>query len=164
MRNMDQRGLLSIMDRHISLHRELIELEREKISRILAQDWSGLEEQVKRSTEILHRIETTEQRRVKILQAQGRGADATLAEIVEILSTEGGKELQLRGQTMRSLLTELRDLNHRCEELISSSLEVVDFTLSLLAGRGTGGKTYSGEGSEQADRDDHPSLVFDVKA
>ena len=161
---MEQRDLVSTLDRHISLHRELTELEREKISRILAQDWQGLEQRVHRSTEVLHQIEQTERHRMEILDSIGGKSGSTLAELARSMPAETREDLYARRQTLRSLLLELKNLNHRCEELISSSLEVVEFTLSLFTGQGAGGKTYSGEGEERASRHDHPSLVFDVKA
>jgi len=161
---MDNRDLVSILDRHISLHRELIGLEREKISRILAQDWHGLEKRVNRSREVLHQIEQTEHRRVEILETTGCNYGSTLTEFAGSMPAECREELHTRRHTLHSLILELKTLNHRCEELISSSLEVVEFTLSLFTGQGYSGKTYSGEGEERANRHDHPSLVFDVKA
>jgi flagellar biosynthesis/type III secretory pathway chaperone len=164
MKNMDHRNLVSALDRHISLHRELIEIENEKISRIVAQDWRGLERRVHRSTEVLRQIEENERHRMQILEEIGGKSGSTLPELADSMAAEYSEELYSRRHTLQSLLIELKILNHRCEELISSSLEVVEFTLSLFTGQGGGGKTYSGEGEERASRQDHPSLVFDVKA
>jgi hypothetical protein len=61
-------------------------------------------------------------------------------------------------------MMELKSLNKRSEQLIAGSLEVVDFTLSLLSGASSKGRTYSGDGEEKVEGREHPSLVFDVKA
>ena len=161
---MEYMQLVSVMEKLVSLHRELVTREQEKIKLILDQDWRRLEEQVDRSRQVLRRIEETERQRLEIVGMIGGDPNHTLTQISGLLPDEGRDELHTRGKTLRSLLVDLKNLNLRCEQLIASSLEVVDFTLSLLSGTGSNGKTYSGDGEERGNGREHPSLVFDVKA
>ena len=129
--------LVSLMERLVSLHQELIPLEEEKIGLIIDQNWAGLEEQVQKSGPILLSIEDTERRRMEIVGRLGGTSDQPLSEIASQLPVDTGSELQRSGRTLRTLLLELKNLNLQEEQLITSSLEVVEFTLSLFSGRGS---------------------------
>ena len=159
--------LLSVMETLVSHHRELVALEQNKIKLIIDQDWEHLEAVVEKSTVVLKNIESAEKQRVEIVKTfDAKGADTTplLSELTEMLPPEFRADILQTGQTLRSTMLELKGLNRQSEQLIAGSLEVVDFTLSLLSGASSKGKTYSGDGEERSEGREHPSLVFDVKA
>ena len=159
--------LLSVMETLISHHRELVALEQDKIRLIIDQDWEHLEAVVEKSRTVLKNIEEVEKQRVRIvktLDGKGTGTTPLLSELTEMVPPEFRTDILRAGETLLSTMLELKGLNRRSEQLIAGSLEVVDFTLSLLSGASSKGRTYSGDGEERSEGREHPSLVFDVKA
>jgi flagellar biosynthesis/type III secretory pathway chaperone len=159
--------LLSVMESLISHHLELIDLEHEKVRFIIDQDWEQLEAVVEKSRIVLKHIEAAEKQRVEIVNTLGGSGTEnppSISELTDRIPSECKADILRVGETLRSTMFELKDLNRRCEQLIAGSLEVVDFTLSLLSGATSKGRTYSGDGEERAEGREHPSLVFDVKA
>jgi len=159
--------LLSVMETLISHHRELVALEQDKIRLIVDQDWEHLEAVVEKSRTVLKNIEEVEKQRVRIvktLDGKGTGTTPLLSELTEMVPSEFRTGILRAGETLLSTMLELKGLNRRSEQLIAGSLEVVDFTLSLLSGASSKGRTYSGDGEERSEGREHPSLVFDVKA
>jgi hypothetical protein len=160
----NHRKLALQLDELVTLHRELIAIEQEKITLVIDQNWLQLDEKVEKSGLILERIEETEGQRQETIGRIGGGVDMSLSDLVQLLPADIREELLGKGKTLRKLILKLKNLNLRCEQLISSSLEVLDFTLSLLAGTGSKSKIYSDGGEEQNGEGEQPSLVFDIKA
>ena len=159
--------LLSVMESLIGYHLELVALENDKIRFIIDQDWEHLEAVVEKSRTVLRNIEHAEKHRVDIVKTlDGGGADnvPAISELMHSIPSEFRVDIQKAGETLGSTMLELKALNKKCEQLIAGSLEVVDFTLSLLSGASSKGRTYSGDGEERIEGREHPSLVFDVKA
>jgi flagellar biosynthesis/type III secretory pathway chaperone len=93
----------------------------------------------------------------------GFSKDSSLSQISERLPEKIGEDLQQCGENLRSLMFQLKILNSRCEQLIGSSLEVIDFTLSMMSGA-VRGKTYKPDGEEKKGEGGNTALVFDLKA
>lgn len=155
---------LSAMETLVTLHRELLAVEQEKIIMIIDQNWKGLERQVEKSRDILKKIESAESSRIELIEKLGVQRESSLSEVSETLPAPIEADLQRHGKKLRSLLLELKDLVKRCEQLLESSLEVIDFTLSVFSGADANGKTYSDEGEEKKGDGGRTSLVFDLKA
>ncbi len=155
--------LLASMETLVNLHRELISVEQQKIDMIIDQNWGDLERLVNESEKVLKDIENSEMSRVKLIESLGCSKDTSLSQIAEHLPKEIGEDLLKCGENLRSLMLQLRILNSRCEQLIGSSLEVIDFTLSMMSGA-VRGKTYKPDGEEKKVEDGHTALVFDLKA
>ncbi|MFW6139586.1 MAG: hypothetical protein ACOC7U_10520, partial [Spirochaetota bacterium] len=64
---------------------------------------------------------------------------------------------------LRCLMDELKQINRKNQELLQSSLEVLEFSVGLYSGTGSGGKTYSEAGEENKTSRDQTSLVFNLK-
>jgi flagellar biosynthesis/type III secretory pathway chaperone len=159
--------LLSVMDQLNGQHRELLALEQKKIRLVVDQDWKQLDAFVVKSNTLLTGIDQAERRRIEIIEAIDKtwtDNPPSLSELAEHAPLEYRASILRAGEMLREIMLELKALNKQCEQLIAGSLEVVDFTLSLLSGAGARGRTYSGDGEERAEGRDHPSLVFDVKA
>jgi flagellar biosynthesis/type III secretory pathway chaperone len=159
--------LLSVMETLNSLHRELVCLEEDKISLIIGQNWEGLEEAVEKSRTVLNNIERIEKKRVEIVKLFDSAATDNpppVSKLLRSIPEQFRAPLTQASEALRSSMLQLKELNRRSEQLLSGSLEVVDFTLSLLSGAGSKGRTYSGDGEERIEGREHPSLVFDVKA
>jgi len=156
--------LLIVLEGLIAYHRELLSVEHEKLSSIINQDWQVLEQLVFRSRKILKDIETAEETRLDLVETICGNREGALADIGQSVSGKTGKHLQINAEKLRSLMREQKTLNQRIEALLQSSLEIVNFSISLFSGSGPGSRTYSGKGEEKAPDEKHTSLVFDVKA
>jgi flagellar biosynthesis/type III secretory pathway chaperone len=137
--------LLTSMETLVNLHRELLTVEQQKIDMIINQNWEDLEGLV------------------QLIELIGFSKDSSLSQISERLPEKIGEDLQQCGENLRSLMFQLKILNSRCEQLIGSSLEVIDFTLSMMSGA-VRGKTYKPDGEEKKGEGGNTALVFDLKA
>ncbi len=155
--------LLAVLGRLVVLHKDLLKVEQEKLALIIDQDWKALEERISESTAILNAIEECEKKRISLIERMGGNRDIALSELLQGMPENRRLVLKARGDDLQSVLFELKSLNDRSGRLLDSSLEVVNFTLSLFSGAGSGTRTYSGSGREDAGSSKHTSLVFDLK-
>jgi len=155
--------LLAVLNSLVALHRDLMKVEQEKLSLIIDQDWKTLELRIDESKSILNKIEECERKRLSLIERIGGNRDLALSEILQGIPDDRRQVLKDRGEELQSVLLELKSLNGRSERLLDSSLEVINFTLSLFSGAGSSTKTYSGSGREEADSGKHTSLVFDLR-
>jgi len=156
--------LLTVLDNLIISHRKLLEVEQNKIKLIINQDWETLEGQIEKSREILKRIRAHEKQRLDLIERIGGKRELSLSEILQSLPETRRDDLRKKGEKLQSIVMELKSLNRQIEQLLESSLEVINFTLSLFSGAGSSGKTYCGDGEEKKTDEKHTSLVFDLKA
>jgi flagellar biosynthesis/type III secretory pathway chaperone len=156
--------LIDIIDKLINHHEELLAIEKEKVSSVIDQDWRGLERLVAHGKKVLKAIGDVEKARRILLKDLGSGEDAALSEVAGLLPKDEGRAVLEHGGRLRGLIEELRALAKRSEGLIQSSLEVVNFSISLFSGATTGGKTYLDNGTERNIGEKHTSLVFDARA
>ena len=159
--------LLSVMESLVIHHRELADLEQDKVRLIIDQDWEHLEATVEKSKDVLRSIEDAERQRVGLIETideRWKDNPPSVSTLIEHVPSPFRADIQQAAETLRTTVVELKSLNKRSEQLIAGSLEVVDFTLSLLSGVSSKGRTYSGDGEEKVEGGEHPSLVFDVKA
>jgi flagellar biosynthesis/type III secretory pathway chaperone len=156
--------LIVVLDDLISCHQALLEVEQEKQQLIISQDWNLLEERIDRSRSLLGRIQAGETVRIDLIEEMGFRRESVLSEIVNSIPHEQSSELEARSAQLKELVFALKELNRLSEQLLESSLEGVDFTLSLIAGSGVQGKTYSGNGEESSLEGKKTSFVFDAKA
>lgn len=155
--------LVSVLDDLISCHRALLGIEQEKQQLIISQDWNLLQEHVERSRKLLEKIEVGENARLDLVEKLGLERESTLSDIVHSAPRQAHHTLASRGEQLRELIYQLKALNRQSERLLQSSLEVVNFTLSLLAGSEQQGKTYGGNGEERKAEGKQTSLMFDLK-
>jgi hypothetical protein len=155
--------LLIVLDILIANHRELLSCEQSKLELIIQQDWQGLGEQLKLSEQILKSVETAEKLRVKLLKRIGFEKDAQMKKVAENLPEQEKDKLMDGALMLTALVRDLKSLNTQIQDLLSSSLEVINFSISLFQGTGSGGKTYCKNGEEKREGERYTSLVLDTK-
>jgi len=160
----NMRDLLMVLDVLIGQHKELLGIEQKKLTAIVNQDWKGLEEYLSHSRDILKKIENTEQVRLDTLERLCGRKDATLSDIKSSLTAGMHDELEKSSSRLIHLIKEQKVLNENIEKLLKSSLEIVDFSISLFSRMGAKGSTYSVNGKESPSGKKVSSFVFDVKA
>ena len=158
------RELIVVLDVLVAHHRELLMLEQKKLTSIINQDWKGLEELLSKSKQVLRDIEDAEKLRLDLIEKLCGSKDAKITDIKIKVPEELTNELQKSGKKLISLIQEQKILNENIEKLLQSSLEIVNFSVSLFSGMGSNGKTYTGSGKEKGSKGKYTSFVFDVKA
>ena len=156
--------LLIVLDVLIVNHRELLSCEQEKLECIIRQDWQGLGEALKRSEQILISIETAEKLRRQLLGTLGRDEATPMKTLIGELSGKQAEKLNEGSERLKAVIGELKAINDRVQTLLTSSLEVIDFSLSLFQGEGPGSRTYCKNGAEKRSGERYTSLVLDTKA
>jgi len=157
------RELLVVLEVLIANHRELISCEHEKVECIIRQDWQGLGEALKSSEQVLKSIETAEKLRRRLLGKLGHDETAPMKSLIDDLSGKQAQKLGEGAEVLKSIMGELKAINGRVQELLTSSLEVINFSLSLFQGEGPGSKTYCMNGAERSGEGRYASLVLDTK-
>jgi len=155
--------LIAVLEHLVVLHRDLLHVEQDKLALILDQNWKTLAERIDESKGILDAIEECEKKRLSAVERMGGSRDSALSELLRSIPEDERQVLKARGEELQSVVLELKSLNSRSRQLLDGSLEVINFTLSLFSGAGSGTKTYSGSGREEAGSGKHTSLVFDLK-
>lgn len=155
--------LLIVLDILIANHRELISCEQKKLEMIIKQDWKGLQLQVDMSTQILQSIDTAERLRLDLIERIGFSKETPIKEVVNAFGDQDKEKIINSREKLVSTLQELKSLNKQIETLIESSLEIINFSLSLFQENGQASKTYSGNGEEKKAGKCTP-LVLDTKA
>ncbi len=155
--------LLIVLDILIAHHRELISCEQKKLEMIIKHDWKGLQKQVDISTQILKSIDTAERLRLDLIVRIGYSKETPIREVVNAFADMDKEKVINSREKLVSTLQELKSLNKQIETLIESSLEIINFSISLFQENGSASKTYSGNGEERKEGKCTP-LVFDKKA
>lgn len=155
--------LVIVLDILVANHRELLSCEQSKLELIINQDWYGLGKQLKSSEQILKSIEAAEKLRIDILRRMGFNESTPMKNVVGGFSEEERKRLIDGAERLSYVIKDLKLLNGQVQDLLSSSLEVIDFSISLFQGAGSGSKTYSVNGEEKKGDDRVTSLVLDTK-
>ena len=141
--------LFIVLDALIRDHRELVSCEQSKIECIVRQDWRKLGEALKRSEALLKSIETAENKRRRIIGKLGHGTAASMTVLTGEFDRPQAERLVQCTERLKSIIGELGRINERIHSLLTSSLEVIDFTLSLFQGEGPGSRTYCVNGAER---------------
>jgi nucleotidyltransferase/DNA polymerase involved in DNA repair len=156
--------LLQSLEELITLHRALLEIEQSKVSVILDQDWKELEQLLGTSRKILDNIETAEKQRLRIVERLCGRAEAHLSEVEKTAPETQRARLKSSGARLAELITMQKGVSRNVESLLRSSLEIVNFTLSLFMDGERQGKIYSVDGQDRGSGGKSSPLVFDIKA
>ena len=156
--------LLEVLDVLTAHHEELLNIEKKKLSSIIDQDWKKLDFLLEQSKQILRKIENAESVRLSIVEKLCGSKDTMISEIEKTIPLDVGQELKKSSRNLISLIEEQKILNANIEKLLKSSLEIVNFSMSLVSGMGAKGQTYSGSGKERGSGEKHTSFVFDIEA
>lgn len=156
--------LLQSLDELITLHRALLEVEQAKVPVILNQDWNELGQLLDTSRKILDSIEEAEKRRMHFVERLCGRRDAPLSEVERRAPEMHLPRLRSSGDRLAGLITKQKGVNRNVESLLRSSLEIVNFTLSLFMEGERQGKIYSVDGQERGAGEKPAPLMFDIKA
>jgi len=152
-----------LLDILVSHHKELLSLEKKKLQSIMSQDWVELSEYIKKSKDILSSINNVEKRRMEVVKSITGNGETPFANVLKKVPKKYREKIKESREELRSIVKEIKLLNKNIEDLIESSLEVVNFSLSMFSNGGSRGKSYTGNGHESNITSKDTSLVFDLK-
>jgi hypothetical protein len=157
-------ALITALERLLNLHRELLGVEQKKLGAIIAQDWRELETLLLKSRKLLVKIELAENQRMEVVEHLCCRGDAPLSSVVKSLPDVQKPRVRSCAQKLVEIISRQKLVSETAQNLLKSSLEIINFSISLFSGADGEGKTYSVNGQEKGNEGRYTSLVFDIKA
>lgn len=132
-------NLLDVLDRECKEYNILLELSRKKTPVIVAGDIAQLEKITDEEQDVVNRINLLDKKRVEVTTdiANVMNKDVTqlkIKNIIELLAQRPEEQKKLAGihDRLQTTVHEMVRVNEHNKGLIESSLEMVDFNLSVL--------------------------------
>lgn len=157
-------ALITALENLLDLHGELLGVEQKKLRSIIAQDWRELETLLLESRKLLTTIELREKQRMEIVEHLCGRSDAPLSIVEKKLPESQQPRLRSCAQKLVKIISRQKLVSENAQNLLKSSLEIINFSISLFSGGDGEGKTYSVNGQENGTEGRYTSLVFDIKA
>ena len=138
---MAARELIESLRLMLQLYRQLLDLGKQKKDQVIGNRLNDLTDTLAKETRILKQLTEAEKARVQAVLTFQRSLglkenpQAKLADLAEMIvgRSEKREALELLDEIGR-VAAELRELNERNQALVRQALEMVEFTLDLLAG------------------------------
>lgn len=150
-------------------HSSLLELSEEKRKAIIANDIDRLNQIVQQENKLLNEIAKTNRAREEACQEYlvSRGLPVTIgitvSQLEKFVFNRAEKEaLQNMSEQLKVNSQLLQERNHRNQQLLSHSLDYVNFSLDLMVGAPEDEVTYQNPNNSR--KDQHRRGVFDARA
>ena len=166
---MAARELIESLRFLLQLYRQLIDLGMQKKEQVIANRLNDLTDTLAKESRVLKQLAEAETARVRAVAAFQRSLglkedpEAKLHDLANLIlnRTEKSETLQLL-EDIGQAAAELKELNERNQALVRQALEMVEFTLDLLAGPPVEEPVYQAPARKPAE----PKRVsrFDAKA
>ena len=138
---MAARELIESLRLMLRLYRQLIELGKQKKDQVIGNRLNDLTETLAKESRVLKQLTEADKARVRAVLAFQRSLglkedpEAKLHDLANLIlnRTEKSETLQLL-EDIGQAAAELKELNERNQALVRQALEMVEFTLDLLAG------------------------------
>lgn len=166
---MAARELIESLRLMLRLYRQLIELGKQKKDQVIGNRLNDLTETLAKESRVLKQLTEADKARVRAVLAFQRSLglkedpEAKLHDLANLIlnRTEKSETLQLL-EDIGQAAAELKELNERNQALVRQALEMVEFTLDLLAGPPVEEPVYQAPARKPAE----PKRVsrFDAKA
>jgi flagellar biosynthesis/type III secretory pathway chaperone len=131
--------ILELMEQLAEIHRELIELAKEKTPVLVRNDVERLNAIIRKESKLVQRVAELDRERVQrtgeYLISRGYSPDprVTISDLIKIIfKTEEKKALMEARRTLLDILAELKKLNELNQNLIEQSLAFINFSIDLL--------------------------------
>lgn len=141
-------NLKSILEEELNVYQQLLRLAGDKKKLLLEKFSTELQTIVKQEEILVQRlIELEPQRQECVLKITG-SQQATLNEVVELLSENDGKsDLWMTGSQLRDVVAQIKKVNHENQRLLQQALELTQYSIKLIT-RAPKDVTYSETGTQ----------------
>lgn len=119
--------LIALLDRHISTHKSLLELENRKTDILIKGDTAGLDSILKQEQPLIMESSNTEERR-KELQKEMCIEKLTLNQIAEQFPDKK-KELNDRSKELNNIIQSIKRVSGKNRKLINLRLSAIDHVI-----------------------------------
>lgn len=156
--------LVANLDSQVKKHKILLNVLKKKLNAIVAQDWEKLQVYVERSNPILEQIRRLEEDRVRIVWSITGDGKTRISELTSGMKADERKALQEKADELTEIVGEVKSAIFQISTLLETSLEVIDYTVSLLSGNGISGSLYGTGGREKKSAENNYPLLLNIKA
>lgn len=156
--------LISVLQKEIELHNQLLKLAQEKEMAIINNQISLLQEVTKKEAQVIEGIKEQEQARIEVINQLARyfeisTKDLTMSKLVALIDAEMSGEFKKLHKEIVSLIDKLRRVNERNNSLIKTSLELISYSMNLFINLSAGEAVYNPKG--KLAKKFHSHLIFD---
>ena len=123
--------LMETLKKELEILYTLKELTYEKTDIIINNEVEKLEEINNKEEELVNRMTTVEEQRLKLMDSWGIDVNTSISEIIEKIP-EGKEELTEIGEELIKSLVDIQEKNQINSELINDNLEWLDFNMNLI--------------------------------
>jgi flagellar biosynthesis/type III secretory pathway chaperone len=123
--------LMETLKKELEILYVLKELTYEKTNIIINNEVEKLEEINNKEEELVNRMTTVEEQRLKLMDSWGIDVGTTISEIIEKIP-EGKEELTEIGEELVKSLVDIQEKNQINSGLINDNLEWLDFNMNLI--------------------------------
>jgi flagellar biosynthesis/type III secretory pathway chaperone len=129
--------LIELLEKHVKLHKGLLELANKKTEALKKGDMEALSEMMKEEQKYIVAIKQIEKERIlaveKIISALGHTqTEPTLTTCIELVEEPERRALERLRDNLVAIVAELRNINELNQQLLQQSLQFVNMMLDMI--------------------------------
>jgi len=154
-------SLQNLLNRHIGLHRQLLEMVRQEHEALTQIDLKEIQEITFSKEALIYAIQVCEKERKEVSEKLGvQSMEALIQALENNQRMEQAKGFRSAFTTLKLLIERIKDQNDQNSTLVENSLEhVQNMKKNLLGLSETRSNTYSSQGQAQGSGESKPRLI-----
>jgi flagellar biosynthesis/type III secretory pathway chaperone len=129
--------LIELLEKHVKLHKGLLELANKKTEVLKKGDMEALSEMMKEEQKYIAAVKQIEKERIvvveKIISVLGHAqTEPTLTACIELVDEPERSALKRLRDNLVAVVAELRNINELNQQLLQQSLQFVNMTLNMI--------------------------------
>ncbi len=139
--------LIETLTEQNNIYQSLLDVASKKKVAIIENKIPNLQEFVKEENILIGRNQRLDKKRIEIFKdismVLGKNGELSLKDIISCMKgQEGEKELTAIRENMLEILPKLKSLNDQNQELLTISMDYVDFSINMIRASGGNSPTY----------------------
>jgi flagellar biosynthesis/type III secretory pathway chaperone len=125
--------LIELLEKHVKLHKGLLELAKKKTEVLKKGDIEALSEMMKEEQTYIAAINQVERERIRIVEAMvGKSNERTLTACISLAEGTERTMLEKLRDDLTAVISELKNINQLNQQLTQQSLQFVNVMLDML--------------------------------
>jgi flagellar biosynthesis/type III secretory pathway chaperone len=125
--------LIKLLEKHVKLHKGLLELAKKKTEALKKGDMEALSEMMKEEQTYIAAINQVERERIRVVEAMvGKEDERTLTACMERVDEPERSALERLRDNLAAVVAELKNVNELNQQLLQQSLQFVNMTLDMI--------------------------------
>ncbi|GMB09136.1 flagellar protein FlgN [Thermolongibacillus altinsuensis] len=130
---MSAKKLIKLLEKHVKLHKGLLELAKKKTEALKKGDMEALSEMMKEEQTYIAAINQVERERIRVVEAMvGKEDERTLTACISLAEGTERATLEKLRDDLTAVISELKNVNQLNQQLTQQSLEFVNVMLDML--------------------------------